>query len=516
MVINQAPEPGKGVQQDTCKHATSEIILIPQPTEDPSDPLNWSMSKKIIILALVSISAFIGIAQALANQSGFFAQAELYNKNPIQISYSISAAIAGLATGPFIWTLLSKSVGRSSCIFWGLLGTLGCGIWSATMTGTNDYISFVISRWLAGTFGSAPSTLGAGTVLDMFFLHQRGKAFACYTLCTLFGTQIGATLSGFIVEYAPWPVQFWWTVGLEGLMAILVFLFLEETGFSREGNARTYAEPPHSWLRNRVATFFPGNPVSPQERAGGKHNLLALCLVAISPVTLLAGTFLLLTFGWAVAVATLLSVFLQTPKEEGGYGFSPLQVSCFTFTNWVALFAAQVYGILLNDRIPIWFCRRFRRGMWEPEIRLFPVLLVPMVLLPVSLGLFGAGLQYHLHFMVLALAVFLGGFCENILIPVTINYVVECFTDYAEEVAAILNFFRLSLGLTVPFFIKHWEEAVGLGWVFGMMAFLALFAFSLMGLLAWKGALIRQYSVAHLRKSEDGMRLIAQREVMAI
>ncbi|THC90640.1 hypothetical protein EYZ11_009902 [Aspergillus tanneri] len=88
MVINQAPEPGKGVQQDTCKHATSEIILIPQPTEDPSDPLNWSMSKKIIILALVSISAFIGIAQALANQSGFFAQAELYNKNPIQISYS--------------------------------------------------------------------------------------------------------------------------------------------------------------------------------------------------------------------------------------------------------------------------------------------------------------------------------------------------------------------------------------------------------------------------------------------
>jgi hypothetical protein len=40
---------------------------------------------------------------------------------------------------------------------------------------------------------------------------------------------------------------------------------------------------------------------------------------------MLCGAFLLVTFGWAVAVNTLIGVFLQTPVELGGYGFSPSQ-----------------------------------------------------------------------------------------------------------------------------------------------------------------------------------------------
>lgn len=56
-----------------------------------------------------------------------------------------------------------------------MLGNLGMNIWSACMTSPNDYIPFIISRWLGGSFGSAPSTIGAGIILDIFYLHQRGK-----------------------------------------------------------------------------------------------------------------------------------------------------------------------------------------------------------------------------------------------------------------------------------------------------------------------------------------------------
>lgn len=482
------------------------LILVPHPSEDPADPLNWPMSKKIFTLTLVSVSAFIGIAQALANQSGFFVQAGLYNKTPVEMSYSVSAAIAGLASGPFAWTILSHRFGRSSCIFWGLLGTALCGIWSARMTASDQYIAFVISRWLGGTFGSVASTIGAGIVLDMFFLHQRGKAFACYALCTLFGTQFGPTMSGFIVESAPWPVQFWWTVGLEIAIAIFIFLFLEETGFSRD--SKVYPELPHTWWANRVATFFPGHRVVPQDKLHGRPSALAVFQIMVCPITLLAGMFLLIAFGWAVAVTTLLSVFLQTPTMAGGYGFSPLQVSCFTFAQWLSVFLAEFFGMLSNDRIPLWFCRHYGNGVWKPENRLYPLLLLPAVVLPIGLGLFGATLQHHLHYMVLALAIVLINFCEIILVPVIINYVVECFTDHAAEVTTVLNFFRLILGLMVPFFIDKWKAKVGPGWVFGMMAFFTIFAFSLTGLLAWKGHIIRQYSFADLKKSEDGTQLI--------
>jgi hypothetical protein len=49
-----------------------------------------------------------------------------------------------------------------------------------------------------------------------------------------------------------------------------------------------------------------------------------------SPVSLLAGGYLLIMFAWPVAVNTLLGVFLQTPVELGGYGFTPEQNSYCT------------------------------------------------------------------------------------------------------------------------------------------------------------------------------------------
>lgn len=374
------------------------------------------------------------------------------------------------------------------------------------MTGGDEYIPFIISRWIGGTFGSVASTIGAGMVMDLFFLHQRGKAFAVYGVCTLFGVQFGPTLSGFIVEYAPWPVQFWWGVGAEGALAILVFLFLEETGFSRDG--KIFPPLPASWLPNRIATFIPGTATVPQSKAQGRRSANTLLLVAACPVTLLTGAVLLLSFSWAVGVVTLTSVFLQTPEAEGGYSFSSLQVSCFTFVQWIGVVAAETYGFLFNDRMPLWFTRRYRGGVWKPENRLFPLLCMPAVVLPIALGIFGAGLQYHLHYLVLALAIFLLQLSEVTMVPVLINYGVECFTDHSQEVMTVLNFCRLILGLFIPFFIDPWEARVGKGWVFGMMAFFSILAFSIAGILAWRGEKIRSYSFASLRKSEDGVKLI--------
>lgn len=35
-------------------------VLIPQPTTDPNDPLNWSWTRKHLMLAIVSTTAFLG------------------------------------------------------------------------------------------------------------------------------------------------------------------------------------------------------------------------------------------------------------------------------------------------------------------------------------------------------------------------------------------------------------------------------------------------------------------------
>ena len=85
----QLSEELKGDQPKTVDH----IVLIPQPSDDSEDPLNWPLSKKIFTLSIVSFASCIGLAQQLANQAGFFPQAALYHKTPVEISYGVSTLV---------------------------------------------------------------------------------------------------------------------------------------------------------------------------------------------------------------------------------------------------------------------------------------------------------------------------------------------------------------------------------------------------------------------------------------
>lgn len=91
-----------------------------------------------------------------------------------------------------------------------MLITLGTSVWGALCTDESDYISFVMSRMLAGLFGSVATTgqwidrrgtwrppvglisrsrsVGAGLILEVFYLHQRGKAFTVYSIMLLVGS----------------------------------------------------------------------------------------------------------------------------------------------------------------------------------------------------------------------------------------------------------------------------------------------------------------------------------------
>ena len=93
-------------------------------------------------------------------------------------------------------------------------------------------------------------------ILDTFFLHQRGRAFVCYAISTAFGVIAAPTFGGFIVSTQSWPVCFWWTVALQGLAALLVLFFLEETGFDRHASHNETRAS--SYLKDRVTLYFPG------------------------------------------------------------------------------------------------------------------------------------------------------------------------------------------------------------------------------------------------------------------
>ena len=148
------------------------------------------------------------------------------------------------------------------------------------MTHRDDYIKFVISRLLSGMFGSVPSALGGGVIMDTFFLHQRGKAFMAFILSLQLGATAGPTLGAFIDQEQGWTVCFWWTVALLGVSAILIFLFSEETCFNRK-TGEPPVPIPEGYLRNRIATFLPGTVMAPSTTFSEVVSILGLTLTTM-------------------------------------------------------------------------------------------------------------------------------------------------------------------------------------------------------------------------------------------
>ena len=145
-----------------------------------------------------------------------------------------------------------------------MVGLLVTGIWAATMTKSDQYIAFVMARLFGGFFGGIAPALGADTIVDMFFLHQRGKGLTILNLSFLGGGAVGPTLSGFISGSTSWTVQFWWSNALEAVIILLSFFLLDETYYDRTPNQGVSPRRwPKSFVANRLATFFCGSKVLP-------------------------------------------------------------------------------------------------------------------------------------------------------------------------------------------------------------------------------------------------------------
>ncbi|KAL3480945.1 major facilitator superfamily domain-containing protein [Aspergillus californicus] len=468
------------------KRAADGTLLVPQPSDDPRDPLNWGTARKLLMLFIICLSSFSSSILAMANGSGLAPQATLYRTTQLKLSYSICAAVSGLAAGPFIWSPLAKCFGKSGITFWSLILGMVCNIWSAVLTSPDQYNNFVVSRFFACLLGSAATTVGSTMVVETFFLHDRGKALGAYVVSVLFGVAAGPTFSGFIVQSVEWPVQFWYAAGLCAFSALLCLLFLEETAWPRHGSTSSpVPELPSRYLARRVAVYLFTVRVTPKRTpAEGLGLFLLPFRILCTPAIVLLGIPLMAFFGWIVAISTLLPVFLQEPIEHGGF----------------------VSGYLVNDRLPLWICNR-NGGQWRPEYRLYCLWVPVLFIYPPFLGLFGACLHYHLHYMVLAVSMFFISFSGMSCVSPCVNYAVEALgPELANETTVALNLYRLLFGIVIPFFIEPWMEVMGNGWTFGSMAVFTVVAFiPIVVLMAW-GYRVRKLSfTAAETATEDGM-----------
>ena len=69
---------------------------------------------------------------------------------------------------------------------------------------------------MAGLAGAIPVVFAGGYIMDLYFLHQRGKAFAVLEVSLLSGVIVMPGIGGFIVDSRPWPDVFWLVAAING------------------------------------------------------------------------------------------------------------------------------------------------------------------------------------------------------------------------------------------------------------------------------------------------------------
>ncbi|KAK4626077.1 hypothetical protein CLAFUW4_04855 [Fulvia fulva] len=225
--------PGTEVMADVGSHhfvKGSKHVLVPQPSSDPHDPLNWSTKwKSMCIIASTMVSFTQGFGPlALAPMFPYYIKE--FDSDLASVIKFTGVAILVLGFSNFIWVPLSTSFGRRPVYIISQIVCLASSIWRAR---SNTYASFMGACVLNGIGAGPAETIQPAVIADIFFLHDRGFWNTLYWVAYTGSLMVGPIVSGSMALHIGWRSFWWFNTGLIGLSLIMVVFMFPETKWHR-------------------------------------------------------------------------------------------------------------------------------------------------------------------------------------------------------------------------------------------------------------------------------------------
>jgi len=145
--------------------------LVPQPTNNPADPLNWSRTWKIITAVSQLLYVWVLVCSALSLAPLFPFLGMEFHLSQQQLSLLTGLNVITLGFANILIVPISNIFGRRPVsIFFGFLVVL-TNIWQALAT---SHKSLLAARACNGIAAATSETIMVQVIADMFFLHERG------------------------------------------------------------------------------------------------------------------------------------------------------------------------------------------------------------------------------------------------------------------------------------------------------------------------------------------------------
>ncbi|KAH7141983.1 major facilitator superfamily domain-containing protein [Dactylonectria macrodidyma] len=493
--------PGTVLLQDLTSETdgNGEVLLQPQPTDDPNDPLNWKKWEKSLNFGLVLLYCLLMMAWMTASTPTWGPMnIELgFSYETLTNSYAVGSAGLAISAIPFI--PLALKFGRRPIYLGSLIIAVPLNVWAAR-------ISNVVDLFLFSLFNCALSALAESippmTIADVYFVHQRGSANSLYTWISVMGISLATVASGYISLDLGWRWVWWISAIMMGAVAIAFAFFYEDTKYAVhlqgtspmsnlkkidtesvpvDGDKKTDAEgqtathglwpvrscgaeplPPRKSYVQRLKLWTTSED---HAQTSWKFFWHPFVIMATFPaVSYTALVYAVSTSCYQVIVTVISSVMLGPP-----YLLSSDKIGLLSGIPF--LIGATVGGLvtgLVSDRFILWLARR-NNGVYEPEMRLW-LLLFLSPLMPAALLLFGYSLNNGRPWFLVGLGavIFASGFAPTLTL--TLAYITDAYTDVIADSMVAITFARNAVATAFIFASTPWIEAVGIDHVFLTLA----------------------------------------------
>jgi hypothetical protein len=153
-----------------CEPGNFARILIPQPSTDPCDPLNWPSWLKHSALLIACVFVFLGTFASSGLSTLLFPYAGFLQIPVSQVALLTNYNVLALGMCNFFWVPMALVFGKRPTLISALAMLFGANIWGAYAT---TYKTVLGARVLQGFGGGAVEALGPAIVADCNFLLKR-------------------------------------------------------------------------------------------------------------------------------------------------------------------------------------------------------------------------------------------------------------------------------------------------------------------------------------------------------
>ncbi|KAF9880023.1 hypothetical protein CkaCkLH20_02834 [Colletotrichum karsti] len=512
--------------------ATNEIILIPKPSADPSDPLNWPQWYKYYMAGLICVAMMMcnflaaGPSIALLETALEFFPAAATDDAALSLAisqtayfFTTTALLQGV--GNFFWVPMANKYGRRPVYVASYSIYFVCTIW---LIFDHSYAGFLAGRILMGFGAGAAETIAPISIADVFFLHERGTIMSLYTSFLSAGVGFGLVISGLITINHDWRVIYQVSAALIGVVLALAFFTFPETAYERDeaSNWNRMAsidanKPGSMGSESELAPRYADTSISRSRKTSylsslkifhktlTEESLLKLFLrplgLIILPPVLWAALVQAVTVGFLVAVSSNIASAFNT-----AYGFDAWQIGLCFIAGIIGAVAGIPAGGHFGDKVADMFTRR-NGGIRYPEMRL-PAMAISMVTTPLALVLYGVGIENQLHWICPTIGLGLLTFSISQGTNIATVYVIDAYRPITGEVTLSVMGFKSLFGFLLSFYTNTWIEKSGYVNAFGAMAGVATAVLVMwVPLFVW-GKTIRHESwrwpiVSYIHWSED-------------